>query len=351
MTGAAKVAGVAALAGVGVGALSSLIGGNSTADPFMGTQAIFPEELPENDHWIQFTAFETKGYATDAVSNLIGNANISGTSVKGGSIYLPMPANLSTDYNPLYDEKSLGLAAGAALKPFDRSMYGNRDLETELQMGTGSSALSVAGEKFAGGLALQGAINTIGAGIGGVDNVSAALKVFGGIATNPHKMVLFTGVGFREHSFSWKLSPKNRTESDAIRMLIEMFKFYSHPEYLTGGLFFKYPEFFRINFRHPQYLFELEPSVCTGVRVNYHGQGFPAYVRDSDGGGIPAPVEIELQVTFKETEIITKNTLTRGMRVMSTQGQNVPPKPPNQAESVNVVPMNDTGLPLFTPGA
>jgi hypothetical protein len=93
-----------------------------------------------------------------------------------------------------------------------------------------------------------------------------------------------------------------------------MFKFYSHPEYLAGGLFFKYPEFFKIRFRHPSYLFELEPSVCTDVRIDYHGQGFPAYIRDADGSGIPAPAEVTLSLTFKETEVITKNTLTRGLR-------------------------------------
>ena len=104
-----------------------------------------------------------------------------------------------------------------------------------------------------------------------------------------------------------------------------MFKFYAHPEYLAGGLFFKYPEFFNIKFRHPTYLFELEPSVCTDVRIDYHGQGFPAYIRDADGSGIPAPAEVTLSLTFKETEVITKNTLTRGMRTLIAPTQPTQP--------------------------
>jgi hypothetical protein len=43
--------------------------------------------------------------------------------------------------------------------------------------------------------------------------------------------------------------------------------------------------------------------------VNYHGQGYAAYVRDFDGGGSPAPAEVELSLTFQETEIITKSTI------------------------------------------
>jgi hypothetical protein len=120
---------------------------------------------------------------------------------------------------------------------------------------------------------------------------------------------LFTGVNFREHTFSWRLSPKNRQESDTIRNIIDFFKFYSHPEYLAGGLFFKYPEFFNIRFHHPDYLFAIRPSVCKDVKINYHTQGYPAYVRNADGSGAPAPAEIELTLTFLETEIVTKNSL------------------------------------------
>lgn len=317
-------AGTAARIGVGAGvgaaitaALLSKLGSSvPTSDPYAGGQpVVFPENLVQNDHWIQFTAYETKGAATDIIGEKV--PGLRGTEILGGTICLPMPSSLSTDYNPLYAEESLGSFAGMALKPFDRAMYGNRDLESEAQMGTGKSALATAvkGAALGGGVQLAtGAVSNVLTAIGapGPEATAAALKVFGGIAVNQHKVVLFTGVGFREHTFSWKLSPRNRNESNAIRLICEMFKFYSHPEYLAAGLFFKYPEFFRIKFRHPSYLFELEPSVCTDVRIEYHGQGFPAYIRDADGSGIPAPAEVSLSLTFKETEIITKNTLLRG---------------------------------------
>ena len=74
-------------------------------------------------------------------------------------------------------------------------------------------------------------------------------------------------------------------------------------------MLFKYPELFKIKFHYPQYLFEIRPSVCTDIRVNYHGQGYPAYIRNADGSGIPAPAEVELTLSFKETEIVTKDSL------------------------------------------
>jgi hypothetical protein len=305
----AAIAGAVGLGAVGVGSLISKLGSTAgTADPYRRTSINFPEDLLDNDHWIEFTAYETKGAATDS----LGIAGLRGSEILGGTIRLPMPSSLSTDYNPTYAEESLGSIAGMALKPFDRAMYGNRDLGSEVSQGGAALAAATATSTLAG-TAVQGVTSAVG-GVVGADALNAALKVFGGVAVNPHKIVLFTGVGFRNHTFTWKLSPRNRNESNSIRLICEMFKFYSHPEYLAAGLFFKYPEFFRIKFRHPSYLFELEPSVCEDIRIDYHGQGFPAYIRDADGSGIPAPAEVSISLTFKETEIITKNTLTRGFR-------------------------------------
>jgi hypothetical protein len=287
-------------------AFSSLAGGRKP-DPYRNAGIVnFPYDLPNIDHWIQFTAKETKGVASGVIEKFIGEAGRIGSEVNGATIRLPLPANLSADYNPTYGEENLGVAGGA-LKAGDRAIYGNSDI----------SGMAAAGGALAGlaGAAVKGGvdklINAAETAAGGSGFGAAALKVAGGIAQNPHKIVLFTGVDFRTHQFSWKLSPRNREESDLIKYIVNMFTYYSHPEYVSGGLFFKYPEFFEISFRHPEYLFQFQPCVCTDVRVNFHGQGFPAYVRNSDGSGPPAPAEVEFSLTFKETEIITKDFLNR----------------------------------------
>ena len=197
-----------------------------------------------------------------------------------------------------------------AIKPSDQAIYGNDSMGMKAASGLSLAGLGggVIGAAVSG---LESRLNTaVGLVGGGAGTAGALLKVGGGVAINQHKIVLFTGVNFREHQFTWKLSPKNRKESNDIKKIIDMFAYYSHPEYIAGGLFFKYPEFFEIKFRHPEYLFKLQPSVCKDIKVNYHGQGYAAYIRDANGGGIPAPAEIELSLTFLETEIVTKQTLT-----------------------------------------
>jgi hypothetical protein len=337
---ATGVAGIAAAFSALSGTSSprvSLVGQISRPDPFGDSNYYFPDDLKSIDHWVEFQAVETKGqgsaalgkladseafqkFATETKLNaLIGQgvrslANI-GAQVNLATIRLPMPSNLSTDYNPQYSTPDLGAAAGAILKPYDQKIYNNSSLPSLLG-GAGGDGISGSAAESAARGASGAATGLAGAAvnaIGGAGAFEAALKVGLGVAQNPHKIVLFTGVDFREHRFSWKLSPRSREESNMIKMIIDAFTYYAHPEYVGGGMFFKYPEFFNIKFRHPNYLFELQPSVCTDIQVNYHSQGVPAYIRDANGGGAPAPAEVELTLSFKETEIVTKNTLNKSL--------------------------------------
>lgn len=310
IAGATGAVGLAAATGLFV---NNVLNAGKLKDPFGGSSAYFPEDLAEMDHWIEFTAQETTGPVAGAIGGLIGQNVQIGSSLLGGTIRLPMPSNLSTDYNPEYSsDTQLGPAAGMAIKPIERSMYGMGSMGNDAASGTGLSGLVKDAGGYIGGIAAGAGAkfgSTAADKFAGDGVAGALLKVGAGLAVNQHKIVLFTGVNFRDHSFSWKLSPKNREESDAIKKIVDMFTYYSHPEFVAGGLFFKYPEFFKIKFRHPQYLFELQPSVCTDIRVNFHGQGYAGYIRDADGGGTPAPIEVELSLTFKEVEIITKKEL------------------------------------------
>jgi hypothetical protein len=330
---------VAVGAAVGTGLfVNGVLGSGSLRDPFGGDSAYFPEDLAEIDHWIEFTAQQTVGAAPDLLNSIPGIGKISiGSTLLGGTIRLPMPSNLSTDYNPQYSaETQLGPALGMALKPIERGMYGMGSMGNDAASGTNLNGLTGLGALTTlGGAAAGAAVATAQSALGGADTFGALAKVAAGVAVNQHKIVLFTGVNFRDHQFTWKLSPKNREESDAIKKIVDMFTYYSHPEFIAGGLFFKYPEFFKIKFRHPQYLFELQPSVCTDIRVNFHGQGYAGYIRDADGGGIPAPIEVELALTFKEVEIITKKELNANMSGGTTYRTNrtlaAPPvQPPTQ---------------------
>ena len=347
----------------------SLVGQISRPDPFQDSSYYFPDDLKNIDHWVEFQAVETKGVGSSALSELTDtkafqefatkteiNATIGrvvntlsnvGSKVNLATIRLPMPSNLSTDYNPQYSTPDLSAAAGAILKPYDQKIYNNSSLPSLLG---GAGGDGITGTIFEGasrgaaGATVAGVTTAVNA-IGGAGTAEAALKVGFGVAQNPHKIVLFTGVDFREHRFSWKLSPRSREESNMIKQIIDAFTYYAHPEYVGGGLFFKYPEFFNIKFRHPNYLFELQPSVCTDIQVNYHGQGVAAYIRDANGGGAPAPAEIELTLSFKETEIVTKNTLNKSLgRPPAPADNSSAYRDPELAERLRAAPDEAAGI-------
>jgi len=333
-----------------------LIGGTGS-DPFRGDENSFPSDLTMNNNWIEFVAKPTKGLLEgDFLSKLGITSSRSAVEGEGGVVRLPLPANLSTDYNPSYSTPDLGMAAGSALKPFDRAIYGNTDIPGQAAAGAALAGVGITGiGALLGGTETAKTIQT-GMGAMGINAGAAgdaALKVFGGIATNPHKIVLFTGVDFRDHSFSWKLSPRNRRESDIIRRIIAMFTYYSHPSFEAGGLFFKYPEFFEIKFARDSYLFKMRPSVCTDIKVDYHAQGYAAYIRNADGSGEPAPAEVSLTLTFKETEIISKQFLNPGTPVSAVAPVQVTPQalegrtitPPNLSGQIQPN-MNDPTAPV-----
>lgn len=311
----ATVVGGAALTAAGL-TIASLTGGRKP-DPYKDNFVGFPQDLDEIGHYIEFEAKSTSGVVTGGIAGAIngltgGQVGQIGSEITGGVIRLPMPASLNVDYNPTYTSADLGNGpSGALLKMGDRAMYDNTDIAKSAAFGGAIAATGIS--LINGAVSVVQAVPGLGGGEGkaGEGLGDAALKVGAGVAQNPHKIVLFTGVNFREHTFSWKLSPRNRRESDLIRTIINMFTYYAHPEYVAGGLYFKYPEFFKIKFHHPQYLFDLQPAVCTDVKVDFHSQGSPAYIRLSDGSGPPAPAEIAFSLTFKETEIITKDFLNK----------------------------------------
>jgi hypothetical protein len=116
-----------------------------------------------------------------------------------------------------------------------------------------------------------------------------------------------------------------------IRKIIYAFKYHSSPGFaksinintsVVGGsdnlqsstpgkFFFKYPEYFEIEFHRKEHLFSMAPSVLTRFNVDYHPLNTPAYSREE--GREPTPVQINISLSFQETEIVTKESIEKGM--------------------------------------
>ena len=229
---------------------------------------------------------------TKAVAGLFNVQETSITSIgsitsQRGVVRLPLPANLSNDLDPTYSESSLTAAFTGAVSAAAAARLNKASVATP----------KAAGQAAAVGAAAAAATNLA---------LGAYAKTI-----NPMNVVLFTGMPFRQYSYTWKLSPRNKDESDKIRDLVRYLQWCSVPAYFAGGVLLDYPHYFQISIHKDSYLQKFQPAVIERINVNYHGQG-AFYKRGDSNQSDPAPAEVELQINFKEIVIVTKDNLNSG---------------------------------------
>lgn len=303
---------------------------------------MFPkDEILSIDHWVTFEAYETK-----QVSRRAGS-----TEEKLSSIRLPMPGNLTNAYNISYDDNDLGPMGQVLVDAFaaggqEQAQSLRNAAAAGLVGGVAGAILGGDMSSFSAGVAagvltqtgidpnLRGAAaGTVLGNLGGVGR--SIVGNSGGLAVNPHRILLFNHVGFREHRFSYQLTPKNYEDANILRQIVRLFKLHASPAFaregninlsnfgvglgtdlqvqdvaveITGKHFFKYPEWFKISFHHPKFLYNIGPSVLENIVVDYHPAGSPTYARKA-GQDAPTPTQINISLSFKETEIVTKENI------------------------------------------
>jgi len=266
---------------------------------------VFPQNLSSFGHFAIFRIIKRE---TGTISSGLRGQNYLEEVLN--TIFLPMPANLATAYNAGYQNEELGQLGKLAVTTA-ADMRRGADTGTTAFTGSlasiGEKIISVVTTKEGIGALAEGAaaagVQQLGGGV-----VKAAAADFAGVAPNPHRVMLFTGVDFREHQFQYKLSPRNQQESETITKIITLMKKYMLPSFGQGSsrAFFNYPEIFEIDFRNKQHLFEIQPSVLKSFTVQYHPLGYAAYTRTETS---IAPVEIEINMTFQEIEILTRESI------------------------------------------
>ena len=215
------------------------------------------------------------------------------------NIYLNMPTSVAFNEAVQWQGTDLGIIG--ALKSGEGA---TNALENGLLSNAGSllggGALAIAGGT-AGGI--------VGAILGGGGLQSGIESTFN-VKANPYKEQTFEGVDFRTFDFAFAFRARSQGDVNMIQNIITSFRACSKPTYdgdkgETGV--FAYPKEFLIEFltldannsyQTNKYLPELKACVCTGVNTNFAGSGWRSFA-----GG--APVDISLQLTFVETEIIT----------------------------------------------
>ena len=204
-------------------------------------------------------------------------------------ITLHMQERPSVSYGINYQDKDLGILGG--LLGVDSAM------SDSLDSGSFASGMAV-------NMALQVAkIPSILPGLGGITDI---VQLAGKVKTNPFREVFFEGIDYRKFNFKYKFMPKSETEVKAIYNIIDKFKEHMHPEIAGGGAFFLYPSEFEIayyyNNKENGYFNKIATCALTDMAVEYGGDQISTF---SNG----APTEINVTLSFRELELITKESI------------------------------------------
>lgn len=225
------------------------------------------------------------------------------------SIALYMPDTLQFDYQQGYTDISmsegllgLGLAAGTSLSDMVKKDLSRGELEKELGNKSALFATQFGAAKIFG---QQGRV--LAAGVTGV-------------VQNPMLELLYTSPSFRTFQFDFKFYPRDRREGYEVVKIINRLRFHQAPEILkgTGGFFMVPPSEFDIKFfyngKENPNIHKISTCVMTGLQVNFSPDGFATYEIPGeltpDFGGTGMPVSIQMVLTFKETEILTKESFS-----------------------------------------
>jgi hypothetical protein len=203
-------------------------------------------------------------------------------------ITLHMQERPSVSYGINYQDKDLGILGGL--------LGSDSDLSNSTQAGrlTGLSQ----------SMSLQ--IAKIPSILPGLGSLSDIIQLGAKVKTNPFREVFFEGIDYRKFNFKYKFMPKNDNESRNIYYIIEKFKEHMHPELAAGGAFFLYPSEFDIAYYHKttenKYFNKIATCALTDMSVEYGGEQLSSF---SNG----APTEINLTLSFRELELLTKETI------------------------------------------
>lgn len=252
------------------------------------------------------------GFGAAASGLIVSQINLSRKTRRAAAsicLYMPDTVNQTqvNDYDQVSMTQALGKAglvgqAGGAIMSGVGKMIEERSLKS---FGLGGGGTSMGGLAEVGGM-IADKTGNFGEGITDVLLFSA------GLAQNPQVELLFKSIQNREFLFDYKFVPRSRQEAETIKKIIKAFRFHAAPEIPTSssGRYFIPPSEFDIEFMVGQQpnsnLPRISTCVLQGIDVNYGSAGqWTAF----EGG---MPVEISMQLRFKEVEVMHKKLISDG---------------------------------------
>ena len=151
--------------------------------------------------------------------------------------------------------------------------------------------------------------------IPGFENARAVYDKFKGQAKNPNLESVFKSVPFREFSFPFTFAPKNEKEKDNVHKILQLFRFHMLPEQQSGANgYFNVPSEFQITYMYRDqensYIPRVSRCVLKSVDIDYAPEGVISSLPPDERGAPPTIIKMDL--SFGETEIMTKETVAQG---------------------------------------
>lgn len=223
----------------------------------------------------------------------------------GGHIYLPLPTNVLETLNVNYNVSELGAAGtlfeagGQIISGLGNALHGSSSAEEREAM----VASAVKDTMNVSGYVVRRLISGLS------QETAQAIDLKYGQVVNPYTVAVFQSTTPRNHSLTFRLIPRTKADSDAIRAIVDAFKYHSMPsraggEEATGGIFLKMPEEVEVCFYGTQFLYKFARCVIQSVQVNYTPFGPPSFFAGSGG----APTAVELTLALQEIEQLTKES-------------------------------------------
>ena len=210
-----------------------------------------------------------------------------------GSITLYMPSQIQVSQKANYGEAEIGLLVAGALGAYKGAVGGIKNIDFGA---LGQTAKDEAAN--IGVAALEGA---------GATGAKAAKAIASGETTNNRTEMKFEGIDRRSFQFSFRLLPRSAQEAERIEQIVTMFRLHSMPEFTDDALgrTLQAPSTFDIRYHPEQHLHKIGTCALEAVDVKFGGDR-PQFFKDDQ------PTEVELTMTFKELEIMTKEKIAIG---------------------------------------
>ena len=213
-----------------------------------------------------------------------------------GSVFLPVPGNVSDNNSVSWDQDTMDPVKLLASNAFfdnvqkgDGAIDGLADTLGQIGVSVGENSGNVK-EAVAGALAK--------AATGGSILTRATGKII-----NPNMELLFKGPQMRTFQLAWKMSPRSYEESEMIKKIIRMFKQSMAVKRSESQLFLKSPNTYKLRYmtarnKEHGFLPKIKECALTGCSVNYTPDGnYQTYENSS-------MVAYQMTLSFNELEPI-----------------------------------------------